>query len=178
EEVTEVQALACEPGARAVHAQACGAHVGDGDGHVLAHFLPLFFLIGSAERSPYHTTFAPRSSTAPKTTGIGRPSSAVGASRSESSAGFGVGGLGARATETSTVTTMTARNHGFMQSISLEDARRERVLRRDEGEAAVVGEVVNARGAGGHAVIAARYQLYLGADFDGNRVEQFHAFGR
>ena len=59
-----------------------------------------------------------------------------------------------------------------------EDARRERVLRRNEGEAAVVGEVVEARGAGGHAVIAAGHEVDERLRRKRHRVEQFHARGR
>ncbi|ABR91782.1 Uncharacterized conserved protein [Janthinobacterium sp. Marseille] len=83
----------------------------DGDDGLRGHFLPPFFLIGSASRSPYQTTLEPRSSTVPNTTGIGRPSSAVGASTSDRDAGLGSGGFGASATETSAATTMTTRYH-------------------------------------------------------------------
>ena len=62
-------------------------------------------------RAKLVSTLAPRSSTVPNTTGIGLPSSAVGASTSDSDAGLGSGGFGASATETSAATTMTTRYH-------------------------------------------------------------------
>jgi hypothetical protein len=61
------------------------------------HFFPPRFVIGSMPKSPYQITFAPVTVTVPKTTGIGRPCSAVGTSKSEMDAGLGAGGFGASA---------------------------------------------------------------------------------
>jgi hypothetical protein len=71
------------------------------------HFLLLFDLIGVLRKSPYHSTFGPVIVIVPKTTGIGRPSSATGTSKSSSAAGFGAGGFGARAALMNAETTRT-----------------------------------------------------------------------
>ena len=71
------------------------------------HFLPPLDLMGVVRRSPYQTTFALFTSTLPKTTGTGRPSSAVGASKSLSSAAWGFGAFGVSAYWMSAVTIQT-----------------------------------------------------------------------
>src|SRR5690606_18178081 len=99
------------------------AHVAVGHQDV-DHFFPPFDLIGVVRRSPYQTTLALFTSTVPNTTGTGRPSSAVGASKSLSSAACGWGVLGCTAYCISTLTIRTAmaahmgipRQSGFSKS--------------------------------------------------------------
>src|SRR5690606_5674113 len=92
DELAPVELVACKPLPRATVAVAQAAHVAVGHQDV-DHFFPPFDLIGVVRRSPYQTTLALFTSTVPNTTGTGRPSSAVGASKSLSSAACGWGVL-------------------------------------------------------------------------------------
>src|SRR5690554_1204660 len=91
EEILPGEPMAAEPWPYAREAVARVAQVLDRHAR---HFLPPFFLIGSTLRSPAQTTFGPVISTVPKTTGIGRPSSAVGSEKSSRPAACGFSTLG------------------------------------------------------------------------------------
>lgn len=63
----------------------------------VAFLNPARFLIGTMLKSPYQSTFGPVISMSPNTTGIARPSSAVGNVKSSMLADFGALGFGASA---------------------------------------------------------------------------------
>src|SRR5690606_10668577 len=96
EEPRPVEPVAGEELAGAAGAQARRPDVSHGHAR-FGHFLPPLTLIGVVSRSPYHRMFGPVIQTSPNTTGMARPSSAVGKSKSSSVGLGGCAGLGASA---------------------------------------------------------------------------------
>jgi hypothetical protein len=144
QEGAEVQIVAREPDARAVHAQAT-ARTSSMVTMTFVSFLAAFLAdrIGFQIAVPDHV--GPTQQHGAEHDGNRSAFFCGGASTSDSDAGLGSGGFGASATETSAATTMTTRYHMAISPEGSEHAGRERVLARDGGKAAVVVEVAEAR---------------------------------